>query len=129
MTEYMIKVRADDPNGVGRDAVREGMQQLIDEVNGHAPFYFTIDQVDNAIPKSVDDILLSGICPNCKNESLYEDERSEEHISFLCDKCDHGIYVGRDDMGISLVVMTWFDETKPMFEDEMEKVIYDRLDR
>mgnify|MGYP006291696835 CR=1 FL=1 len=126
MTEYMIKVRVDDPDGVGRNDVRECMQQLIDEVNGHAPFYFTIDQIDKAMPKSVDDIIQKGICPRCKNESLYEDERSEDYISFLCDHCESDVYVARDDMGIRLVVLTWFDESKLECDDEIEEIIYER---
>ena len=130
MTEYIIRVRVDDPDGVGKDALRKGMQNLIEDyVNGHSPFYFTIDQIDNAIPKSVDDIILKGICPHCKKQELIEEERGEDYICIGCDNCGRMIHIETDEMGYSSVVMTWFDETKPEFEDEMEEIIYDRNDR
>lgn len=126
MAEYMVKIRVDDSEGVGKDAIKDGVEDLLDSINGHAPFYLTIDSIEKAMPKSVDDIMMRGICPKCGIESLSEDERGEEHISFICGQCDASVYVGRDDFGIDHVSICWIDDSKPMFEDEMEETIYAR---
>lgn len=126
MNEYMVKIRInDDDENLGKEAVRDCVEQMIEAVE-HSPFGISIDSFENAMPKSVDDIIQKGICPRCKNESLHEDERSEEYISFLCNHCESDVYVARDDMGIRLVVLTWFDESKLECDDEIEEIIYER---
>lgn len=126
MAEYMVKIRITDENNEFEKAdVKDLVEQMIDAVES-APVGISIDSFENAMPKSVDDILVKGICPHCKKDSLYEDERGEEYITFCCDSCERDIQVIKDDMGIELVVMTWIDESKEEFEDEMEEVIYER---